>query len=90
MDNGNFLVFSFPVYALLNQGSTLSTVTPFVANQFYILAEILHKQFLVSTSMWKSVKVEGVCREVDVIVASPYEIKLGVIRFKSYGQQDVI
>ena len=33
--------------------------------------------------MGDSVKVEEVCREVDDIVASPFEIKLGVITFKS-------
>ena len=40
MDNGNLLVFSFPVYALLDPGSTLSMVTPFMANQFDLLLEI--------------------------------------------------
>ena len=32
VDNGNFLIFSFPVYALLDPGSTFSMVTPIVAN----------------------------------------------------------
>ena len=40
VDNGNLLVFSFPVYALLDPGSTLSMVTPFMANQFDLLPEI--------------------------------------------------
>ena len=48
VDNGNLLVFSFPVYALLDLGSTLSMVTPFVANQFDLIPEILHELFLVS------------------------------------------
>ena len=43
VDNGNLLVFYFPVYALLDPGSTLSIVTPFVANQFNLLTEILHE-----------------------------------------------
>ena len=72
MDNGNLLLFSFPVYALL---------TPFVANQFDLLPDILHEPFLVSTSVGDNVKAEGVSREVDGIVASPCEIKLGFIRF---------
>ena len=49
VDNGNLLVFSFPVYALLDPGSTLSLVSSLVANQFYLLSEILHEPFLVST-----------------------------------------
>ena len=32
VDNGNFLVFSFLVYALLDPGFTLSMVTPIMAN----------------------------------------------------------
>ena len=82
VDNGNLFVFSFPVYALLDPGSTLYMVNPFVANQFDLLLEILHEPFLVSTPLGDSVKAEGVCREVDGIVASPFEIKLGIIRFK--------
>ena len=83
MDNGNLLVFSFPVYPLLDPGSTISMVTPFVANQFDLLPEILHEPFLVSTPTRDSLKAEEVCREVDGIVARTLEIKLGVIRFKS-------
>ena len=83
VNNGNLLVFSFPVYALLDLGSTLSMVTPFVANQFELLPRILHEPFLVSTPIGDSVKEERVCREVDGILASPFEIKLVVIRFKS-------
>ena len=82
MDNGNLLVFSFPVYPLLDPGSTISMVTPFVANQFDLLPEILHEPFLVSTPIGDIVKAEGVCSEVDGILASPFEIKLRVIRFK--------
>ena len=58
-------------------------VTPFVANQFYILPEILHEPFIVSRPIEDSVLDERVCIEVYDIVASPFEIKLGVIRFKS-------
>ena len=83
MDNGNLLVISFPVYALLDPVTTSSMVTPFVANQFELLPRILHEPFLVSTPIGDSVKAEGIRREIDGIVASPFEIKLGVITFKS-------
>ena len=83
MDNGNFLVFSFPVYALLDAGSTLYIVTLLLDNQFDLLLEILHELFLVSTPIGDSVMDEGVYKKVDGIVASPFEIKLRVIRFKS-------
>ena len=86
MNNGNLLVFSFPVYALLDQGSTLSMVTLFVSNKFDLLPEIVHEPFLVSTPIGDGVNAKGVYREVHEILASPFKIKLGVIRFKSYGQ----
>ena len=86
VNNGNLLVFSFPVYALLDQGSTLSMVTLFVSNKFDLLPEIVHEPFLVSTPIGDGVNAKGVYREVHEILASPFKIKLGVIRFKSYGQ----
>ena len=58
-------------------------VTPLVAYQFDLLLEILQEPFLVSTPIGDSVKAEGIRREIDGIAASPFEIKLGVIRFKS-------
>ena len=58
-------------------------VTLLFANQFDILREILHELFLVSTPIGDSVMAEGVCIEVDCIVVSPFEIKLGIIRFRS-------
>ena len=86
MDNGNLLVFFFPFYALLAPGSTLFMVTPFVPNQFGLFPEILHEPFLVSTPIGDNVKDEKVCREINGIVASPFEIKLGFIRFQYLGQ----
>ena len=83
MDNCNLPIFSFLVYTLLDPGSTFSMVTPLVDNQFDLLPEILYELFLVSTLIRDSVKAEGVCGEVDGVVASPFESKLGVIRFKS-------
>ena len=82
VDTSNLLVFSFPFYALLYLGSTLSFFTPLVANKFDLLPDILHEPFLVSTPIGDSVRVEGVYRELNGIVLSPFEIKLGIIRFK--------
>ena len=45
-------------------------VNPFVSNQFDLLPEILHEPFLVNTPIGDSVMAEGVCIEVDGIVAS--------------------
>ena len=42
-------VLSFPVYALLDLGSTLYFFTPLIPSKFYLLLEILHEPFLVST-----------------------------------------
>ena len=86
MVTGMLHVFYFPVYALLDPGSTLSMVTPLVANQFDFLPDILNEPSLVSNTIGDSVKAEGVCRDVDGIVASPFGIKLGIVRFKSLGK----
>ena len=61
-------------------------VTPFVDNQFNLISKILHEPFVVSTPIGDNVQAEGVCREVADILAIPFEIKLGITRFKSYGQ----
>ena len=42
-------VFSIDVYALLDHGANLSFVTPLVAKMFYILPDILHEPFIVSS-----------------------------------------
>ena len=76
----------FPVYALLDPGAILAMLTPFVENQFDLLSKILHEPFLVSTPIGDGVNAKGVYREVHEILASPFKIKLGVIRFKSYSQ----
>ena len=59
VDNGNLLVFSFPVYGLLDQGFTLSMVTYFVSNQLDLLPEILQEPFRFSSPIEDSVKAEG-------------------------------
>ena len=48
-------VLSFPVYALLDPGSTLSFVTPLVASKFDLLSETLHEPFLVSTPIGENI-----------------------------------
>ena len=64
VDNSNLLVFSFPVYALLDLGSTFYMVNPLVSNQFDLLPEILHEPFLVSTPIGDSVTAEGVYTKI--------------------------
>ena len=44
--------------ALLDQGSTVSFVTPLVARKFYLLREILHEPCLVSTPIDTSLKLK--------------------------------
>ena len=42
---GTLHIFSFPVYALLDQGSTLSFVTPLEESKFDLIPKILHEFF---------------------------------------------
>ena len=65
---GTLHVFSFPVYALLDPGSTLSFVTPLVASKFYLLPEILHEPFLVSTPIGDNIRVERLYRDCPIII----------------------
>ena len=60
---GTLHVFSYPVYALLDPGSTLSFVTPLVANKLDLLPEILHEPFPVSNLIGDSIRVERVYRD---------------------------
>lgn len=48
-------VFNFDVYALLDPGSNLSIVTPFLSTMFDMSLEILLESFSVYTPMGKSV-----------------------------------
>ena len=52
---GILSVFSYDVYALIDPGSTLSYVTPFVANKFGIEPELISKPLAVSTPIGDSV-----------------------------------
>ncbi|XP_075096584.1 uncharacterized protein LOC142174647 [Nicotiana tabacum] len=52
---GMLTIFTFDVYALINPGSTLSYVTPFIAKKFGIEPEKLCEPFEVSTPVGESV-----------------------------------
>ena len=51
MVTGMLQVFSTSVYALVDPGSMLSFVTPFLALTFEILPKILHDPIVVSTPL---------------------------------------
>ena len=65
---GTLHVFSFPVYVLLDLGSTFSFVTPLVASTFDVLPEFLHEHFLVSTPIEDNIRIERVYRDCPIIV----------------------
>ena len=55
-------ILSIDVYALLNQGDTLSFVNPLAAKKFYIFPDILHELFIMSIPVGESVVVKRVYR----------------------------
>ena len=59
----NLHVFSFPVYALFDHGSTLSFVTPLVSSKLDLIREIWHEAFLVSTPIGDMSRAERVYRD---------------------------
>jgi len=63
-------VFSYDVYALIDPGSTLSYVTPFVANKFGIEPELISKPLAVSTPIGDSVIARRVYRGCTVMICS--------------------
>ncbi|XP_070004730.1 uncharacterized protein [Nicotiana sylvestris] len=65
---GILTVQSHDVYALIDPGSTLSYVTPFVAMEFRIEPEQLHEPFSVSTPVGESILVARVYRGCIVTV----------------------
>ena len=56
---------------LVYPDATLSFVTPLVAKKFYILRDILHEPFIVSTPLGESVVAKG-CIEI-VLKCCPIE-----------------
>ncbi|XP_070017466.1 uncharacterized protein [Nicotiana sylvestris] len=63
---GILSVFSIDMYALIDPGSTLSYISPFIASKWDREPELLHKSFEVSTPMGESVVVRWVYRSCDV------------------------
>ncbi|XP_070013970.1 uncharacterized protein [Nicotiana sylvestris] len=76
---------SHDVYALIDPGSTLSYVTPFVAMEFGTEPEQLHEPFLVSTPVGESISVARVYRGCVVTVRGRDTmadlIELGMVDF---------
>ncbi|XP_070010994.1 uncharacterized protein [Nicotiana sylvestris] len=82
---GILIVQSHNVYALIDPGSTLSYVTPFVAMEFGIEPDQLHEPFSVSTPVGESITVARVYRGCVVTERGRDTtvdlIKLGMVDF---------
>jgi len=63
---GTLIVCSHCVYALIDPGSTLSYVTPFIAGKLCIVAESLDRPFIVSTPVGESIVARRVYRGCTV------------------------
>ena len=78
-------VFSIDIYELLDPGATLSFVTPLVANFFYILPDILHEPFIVSTSVGESVVAKRVYINCPIMLTNRdsyvEQVKLDMLDF---------
>ena len=68
MVTGTLHVFSFPMYALLDLGSTLSFITTLVTRKFDLLPEILLETFLVSTPIGDNIRDERVYKDCPINV----------------------
>ncbi|XP_070022649.1 uncharacterized protein [Nicotiana sylvestris] len=82
---GILTVQSHDVYALINPGSTLSYVTPFVTMEFGIELEQLHEPFSVSTPVGESILATRAYRSCVVMVRGRDTIvdliELGMVDF---------
>ncbi|XP_070007500.1 uncharacterized protein [Nicotiana sylvestris] len=67
---GILSVFSYNVYVLIDLGSTLSYVTPFVANKFGVEPELISKPLAVSTPIGDSMIARRVYRGCIVMICS--------------------
>ncbi|XP_070020618.1 uncharacterized protein [Nicotiana sylvestris] len=65
---GMLTIFTFDVYALIDPGSTLSYVTPYIANKFGIEPEKLCEPFEVSTPVGESIIARCIYRGCPVKV----------------------
>ncbi|XP_070049854.1 uncharacterized protein [Nicotiana tomentosiformis] len=63
-------VFSYDVYALIDPGSTLSYVTPFVANKFGVEPELISKPLVVSTPIRDSVIARKVYTDCTMMICN--------------------
>ena len=61
-------VMSTFVYALLDPGSTLFFVTPFLAHTFEIFPEILYDLIVVSTPLGGNVRTDRVYKDFPIVV----------------------
>ncbi|XP_075103597.1 uncharacterized protein LOC142178166 [Nicotiana tabacum] len=71
---GMLTVFTFDVYALMDPGSTLSYVTPYIAKKFGIELEKLCEPFEVSTPVGESVTARRIYRGCPVKVYHPLTV----------------
>ncbi|XP_070034995.1 uncharacterized protein [Nicotiana tomentosiformis] len=82
---GILTIRSHDVYALIDPGSTLSYVTPYVAMEFLIEPEQLHEPFFASTPIGKSIVAARVYRDCVVMVRGGdtmvYLLELGMVDF---------
>ncbi|XP_070054422.1 uncharacterized protein [Nicotiana tomentosiformis] len=82
---GILTVQSHNVYALIDPGSTLSYVTPYVAMELGIELEQLHESFFVSTLVGESIVAARVYRDCVITVRDRDTmtdlIKLGMVDF---------
>ncbi|XP_070008077.1 uncharacterized protein [Nicotiana sylvestris] len=80
-----FTVQSHDVFALIDPGSTLSYVTPYVAMEFRIEPKHLHESFFVSTAIGEFIIVARVYRDCVVMVRGKDTIadliELGMVDF---------
>ncbi|XP_070008208.1 uncharacterized protein [Nicotiana sylvestris] len=65
---GMLTICAHDVYALIDPGSTLSCITPFIARKFGIVPEILSDPFMVSTPFGESIIARRVYRGCTITV----------------------
>src|SRR5688572_26991763 len=65
---GMLKIFSIDVYALLDPGANLSFVTPFVANRFEVVPEMLLEPYLVSNPVGESIVARKVYKQCPIFI----------------------
>ena len=74
---GMLQVFSTSVYALLDQQSTLSFVTPSLALTFEIFHEFLYDTIVVSTPFGENVRTDRVYKDCPIVLCGKTVCRLG-------------